>query len=109
MNRQFLAFAATPLLALGSGALYLEYRAGVLEKEVREFCAAVPAGTPLKDFASVALRAGYAVTDDGTDSRGLLASKVLYTWEQERYGCLVTRDAESRVASARFEQHTIAD
>ena len=109
MNRSFFAFLIVPVLALATGIFVLHYRAGVMEKETQDFCAAIEPGAPVKDVITRALRAGYTVNDAGEAANTLLASKTLYVFDKELFGCLVTRDVDGRVLHARAEHRVVPD
>ena len=109
MKRSFFAFLIVPVLALATGIFVLHYRAGLLEKETQDFCAAIEPGAALRDVISRALRAGYTVNDAGEAANTLLASKTLYVFDKELFGCLITRDIEGKVLQARAEHRVVPD
>mgnify|MGYP006281372113 CR=1 FL=1 len=109
MNRNFFAFLIVPVLALATGTFVLHYRAGVMERETQDFCAAVEPGSQVTEVIKRALGAGYTVNDAGEAANTLLASKTLYVFEKELFGCLITRDDDGKVLHARAEHRVVPD
>ena len=109
MNRNVIAYVLVPVLALAAGVFVLQYRAGIAEKESREFCAAVLVGMPAKDVAMQALKAGFTVNDAGEAADTLLVSKTVYTSARELFGCLIRRDSAGKVVEARPEHRVVPD
>lgn len=109
MKRSLFAYLVVPLLALATGIFVMNYRAGLAEKEAREFCAAIQPGAAVNDVIRQALRAGYAVNDAGEAADTMLLSRTVYTTERELFGCLVRRDTAGRVVDARPEHRVVPD
>ena len=109
MKRSLFAYLVVPLLALGTAIFMMNYRAGLAEKEAREFCAAIQQGAAVNDVIRQALRAGYTVNDAGEVADTLLVSKTVYTTERELFGCLIRRDTAGRVIDARPEHKVVPE
>lgn len=109
MSRSLFAYLLVPLLALATGVVVMQYRAGIAEQESRDFCAAVLPGSAVKDVATQALRAGYSVNDAGEATDTMLVSKTLYTTRRELFGCLIRRDSAGKVVEARPEHRVVPD
>ena len=109
MKRSVFAYVVVPLLALATGIFVMHYRAGVAEKEAREFCAAIQPGVAVDGVIRQALRAGYTVNDAGEAADTMLVSKTVYTAERELFGCLIRRDTAGRVVDAQPEHRVVPD
>jgi len=103
MKRRLFSMIGTPLLALVAAGIYTEWRAARTALEVDHFCKNIAVGSTVEEFARYALAQGFNVNELGADSPNLIASKLVYSFKEEIYGCVAVRDALGRIQSTRTE------
>lgn len=107
MKRRIFSMIGTPILALLAAGIYTEWRAARTALEVDHFCKHIAIGSTVEEFARYALAQGFNVNDLGTGSTNVIASKVVYSFKEEIYGCLAERDALGRIKSTRTEHRYV--
>ena len=103
MKRRLFSMIGTPILALIAAGIYNEWRAARTALEVDHFCKNIAVGSTMEEFARYALAQGFNVNDLGAESPNVIASKLVYSFKEEIYGCIAVRDALGRIQSTRTE------